>query len=223
MRFWTSDLHFGHRNVAHYCNRPFINEDKTVNVEKMHEAMIQAWNAQVKPEDTVVCVGDFSLNPKWSREVTPKLNGYKILIPGNHDACFEFAGRAGKAQTMRQRYYSDGWNEIHQTWNAKLSDGTFVLVSHLPYATESGNEYDRRYQEYRPVDKGSVLIHGHLHGKYKKYGRMIDVGIDAHDFKLVPEADLIALIHDERDFIPSSITEFYKARGTEQRTQMQGL
>lgn len=211
-RIWTSDLHFGHRNVVKYCNRPYKDAEGNPHLDSMHEAMIAIWNAAVKPKDTVICVGDFSLNPKWSREITPKLNGYKILIPGNHDAAFSFKGREGKAQNMRTRYYADGWNEIHQTWNTKLDDGTFVLVSHLPYATETGNEYDKRYQDYRPKDEGSILIHGHLHGKYKKYGRMIDVGIDAHDMKLVPEEELIALIHDERDFIPSSITEFYKTR-----------
>ncbi len=53
---------------------------------------------------------------------------------------------------------------------------------------------------------------GYEHGRFIKNGRVIDVGIDAHDLKLVSEDRIIEIINDPRDFIESSLTEFYKTR-----------
>lgn len=200
MIYFTSDLHFGHRNVMNYCNRPFS------SLEEMHQYIIETWNNTVTSEDTVYMLGDFSLNPKWSDQIVPLLNGTKILIPGNHDACFPW--REGQKHTTR--YYKAGWKEIHKELIITLSNGQSVLLSHLPYPTSV--VYDDRYMSYRPDDVGLVLVHGHLHGKYIKYKNMIDVGMDAHEMKMVSEDKLIELINDPREFIPSSITEFYKTR-----------
>ena len=84
-------------------------------------------------------------------------------------------------------------------------------MSHFPYQTTEGLEYDQRYQEMRPKDEGMVILHGHLHGRYQKYGRMIDLGFDAHG-KILTEEDVISLIDDPRDFIESPLTEYYRSR-----------
>lgn len=86
-----SDTHFNHKNIIEYCNRPF----KTV--ESMNEALINNWNGVVKPEDTVICLGDFALaNKDETVALGQKLNGHKILILGNHDhltrSAYEEAG-----------------------------------------------------------------------------------------------------------------------------------
>jgi len=76
--FFTSDTHFGHKNILKYCNRPFV------NVEEMDEVMIERWNGRIGKNDSVYHLGDFSFssNPKTYFE---RLNGKKILIIGNHD------------------------------------------------------------------------------------------------------------------------------------------
>lgn len=219
MRYFTSDWHYGHRNVINYCNRPYA------DVDIMTKAMTKIWNDTVKPEDTVYFLGDFSLNPKWSKIIVPHLNGHKILIPGNHDAAFKFppkvntpqciADTAKRHDRLLRAYKADGWEEVHQTMLLQLKDGTTVLMSHLPYASEAGQKYDKRYTEFKPKDEGLYLLHGHLHCKYRKMGRMIDVGIDG-DFKLWSEDEIIELINDPREFIPTPITDFYKERNSGQ-------
>ena len=218
MRWFTSDWHFGHRKVIEYCDRPFK------DVEEMTPKLIELWNNTVAKDDTVYFLGDFSLNPRWSRDIAPKLNGRKILIPGNHDACFKLPPKIDtpdcveatkkRHEKMCRRYKEDGWEAIHQTMPLELSNGVIVMLSHLPYATREGMQYDRRYQALRPKDEGSILLHGHLHSKYRKFGRMIDVGIDG-DMKLWSEEEIIKLIEDPRDFIPTPITEFHKNRQAE--------
>ena len=80
MDYFTSDLHFGHKNVIRFCDRPF----KTVH--QMNEAIIDNWNNIVSDSDRVFVLGDvFLCKPEEAKEYIEKLNGYKILVKGNHD------------------------------------------------------------------------------------------------------------------------------------------
>ena len=54
MVFVTSDLHFGHKNIIKYENRPFK------DVEEMDQKLIENWNNKVGKDDTVYILGDFS-------------------------------------------------------------------------------------------------------------------------------------------------------------------
>lgn len=82
--FLVSDTHFGHANIIGYCDRPFT------SVEEMNESLIKNWNSVVKPEDTVIHVGDFAFLPiEKAKKVCHKLNGKKILVRGNHDGSVE--------------------------------------------------------------------------------------------------------------------------------------
>ena len=81
----VSDTHFNHENVIRYSNRPYA------SVEEMNEALIANWNNVVKPEDVVICLGDFALGNKDDIPgIVARLNGMKILVRGNHDRSKSF-------------------------------------------------------------------------------------------------------------------------------------
>lgn len=78
--FFTSDLHFGHKNIIRFDNRPFT------SVEEMDEVLIHNWNKKVKKNDLVYILGDISWHKdEKTCEIFERLNGRKILIKGNHD------------------------------------------------------------------------------------------------------------------------------------------
>ena len=51
MFYYTSDLHFGHRNVLKFDNRPFA------NVDEMDLVLIENWNNRVQPDDAPMIIG----------------------------------------------------------------------------------------------------------------------------------------------------------------------
>lgn len=217
MIYFTSDWHFGHKNVINYCDRPFK------DVDEMNAKLVELWNSVIKPEDTVYFLGDFSLSPRYSGEYLKQLNGTKILVCGNHDAVWPHHHKAKhqrKAEKMYYQYLQDGWQSIHTTMQIKLKNGQEVVLSHLPYGNKEGSEYDTRYGSFKPVDYGLPLLHGHLHKRYIKYKNMIDVGIDG-ELTILSEDDIITLLADPREFIPSKLTEFYKNR-VDDRNNMVG-
>src|SRR5574343_53739 len=189
MRYFTSDTHFSHANIIRYCDRPFK------DTHHMNHTLTRIWNNTITNEDIIYFLGDFSLNKSLHKTILPKLNGYKVLIAGNHDPVFNRPNRYDE-------YRSYGWDEIYQSLETTIQ-GKKILLSHLPYAIDLG--YDCRFMKDRPIDNGLPLLHGHLHCKYLKKGKLIDVGID-NNFKILSENDVVKLLNDERDFIPSRLT-----------------
>lgn len=78
--FFSSDIHFGHKNIIHHANRPFG------SVEEMNESLVERWNSTVGPRDVVYFAGDFSFaRAEETEKFFKALNGMKHLIVGNHD------------------------------------------------------------------------------------------------------------------------------------------
>ena len=83
--FLVSDTHFGHAGVCRFTRadgctplRPWD------DAAEMDEAMVEAWNERVRPNDKVYHLGDVVINRK-SLSIMSRLNGDKVLIRGNHD------------------------------------------------------------------------------------------------------------------------------------------
>lgn len=79
--WFTSDTHFGHKNILVYEKeaRPFQ------TLEEMHETLIHNWNSVVGDNDTVYHLGDFCFGRDNIR-IARLLKGKKHLIMGNHDS-----------------------------------------------------------------------------------------------------------------------------------------
>lgn len=191
-----SDWHFSHNNVIQYCNRPYT------DINHMNETMVANWNAEVKPEDKIYILGDFSLSGKAVEEYVHRLNGYKILVSGNHDWTHPSHRKSKtpeKAQVTRSLYYHSGFNEIHTTLPFEYKGVQFVL-SHLPY---KGDSTDNRYENYRLEDEGIPMLCGHVHQywKFKKTPKgtlMINVGVDVWNMKPTSMEEIFKLYQAEK-------------------------
>lgn len=184
-RWFTSDLHLGHRNIIKYCGRPFD------DVAHMNWTMINRWNEVVRPDDTVWVLGDFAMGViADTLAMVDHLIGHKILLAGNHDRCWSGHGR--RSEGWAERYLDAGFDEVHQDTEEIDIDATTLLMCHFPYQGDSHDE--ERYLEHRPVDHGTWLLHGHVHERWRRYGRMINVGVDANDFRPVSEEEISEML-----------------------------
>lgn len=133
--FFTSDHHFGHKQIINYESRPFI------DVEQMNEVMIERWNEVVQPADTLFHLGDFSfLNKAATAEIVKRLHGYKILILGNHDR-----GRS------RKWWLEAGFDEVSEYPLIYkdfffLSHEPMYMNHHMPYVNVHGHIHGRKYE-----------------------------------------------------------------------------
>ena len=86
--FFTSDLHFGHKNILNFAKpRPFS------IIEEHDKTLINNWNDVVKDNDTVYILGDLALGLDVDQLETKlkALKGHKHLILGNHDRPKQYA------------------------------------------------------------------------------------------------------------------------------------
>ena len=189
-RFFSSDHHFGHANVIKYCSRPYA------SVEAMDKDLIKKWNDTVGTDDEVWYLGDFAMGKK-ALPVVKQLNGIKFLISGNHDTCFP----GHKKWLKEENVYKDaGFKYVFSTPQETLIGGFQVLMWHFPYLYGDEGE-DIRYKEWRLEDKGKILLHGHIHEKWLKRRKEINVGIDVWEGLPVSENKVYGAIEDERHFI----------------------
>ena len=80
--WFTSDEHYGHKNIIDFCNRPFG------SVHEMNKLLMENHNSVVSPKDIVFHLGDFSLvndTEKVYRDYIDRLNGIHYFLRGSHD------------------------------------------------------------------------------------------------------------------------------------------
>ena len=194
-RWWTSDHHFGHANIIKYCNRPFASADE------MNKAMVDRWNDLVADGDEVWIVGDLvlgQLTVNLSAHVW-WLKGRQILVPGNHDSCWQGHNKAKRQITC----YLDlgGISRIVDDPAPVVIAGQKVQISHFPY---DPGEPDRpaKFAQWRPKDVGGWLLCGHTHNNWRQNGRQINVGVDAWNFAPVSDDTICETIKSGPARIP---------------------
>jgi calcineurin-like phosphoesterase family protein len=113
----------------------------------------------------------------------------RLHLTGN---CWDGHSAKRKPQAQVQRYLDAGFAEVIQGPFRLRRPGLNVLLSHFPYAGDSGD--NDRYVTQRPADFGYWLLHGHVHEKWRQRGRMINVGVDAWAGRPVSEDTIAATI-----------------------------
>jgi calcineurin-like phosphoesterase family protein len=146
----TADTHFGHDAIRRYCDRPFV------TAAEMDEAMVRRWNSVVGKEDAVIHLGDFALAGVGRiEELLNGLNGYKILVLGNHDRSAKRMGELGFDEVYKE-YEINGLRCVHYPEQAQA--GEITLAGHVHDA------WDEMYR----ADSA----------------RVVNVGVDVRDFRL---------------------------------------
>ena len=152
--FFTSDTHFGHAAVIKHCKRPFA------SAEEMDDALIEKWNATIKPEDTVYHLGDFSLRAtRPLDDYRRALHGTIHLIAGNHDAPL--------TENVTRQFASV--SSISEIWLKDIR----IFLCHYPL------------REWNGCWSGAWHLFGHLHGRldHEPLGYSLDVGVDSNEYR----------------------------------------
>lgn len=174
MTVWlTSDTHFGHQGIVETSGRPFA------DVARMDDALVQVWNALVRPRDTVWHLGDFALGPRGTAgKVFRRLNGSIHLVRGNHDG---------------DDVLSCGWASIHDLASRRV-DGVRLCLSHYPMLSWPGSAHNTAGHVH------SIMCHGHVHGRpgdprvpHVDLHRA-DVGVDMRSMAPVAAEALVAQV-----------------------------
>lgn len=164
MKKWiTSDLHFGHDRIRQFCPET---RGRFVDVIDMREKMIAEWNQNVSQGDEVFILGDFAFLPaRDAVDILRRLNGSKILIEGNHDR-----------KLLNDPAFRREFKEVHPYLRYN-HNGQIVIMFHYPIF------------DHDQAGRGSIMLHGHRHGKpHNIPGRIMDVGFDATS-KIVSSLD----------------------------------
>lgn len=162
MKFFTSDLHIGHKNIITYADRPFTRADGQPDTDLMEETLLANISSVVKPGDELYILGDIALNGDKAYNFLTRLPTKQIFIVwGNHDP-----GRKEKQKRDKLKSLAVRSGDIMET---KLHDGTKVIMCHYPMLRWNHSHH------------GSVMLHGHTHGdlKYPYPMRIMDVGMDS--------------------------------------------
>lgn len=154
MYYFTSDIHFGHKNILKYDNRPF----KTIDEHDSN--IIKNWNSLIKPEDFICCLGDFCFsNIHYAEYLMSSLNGIKYFIKGNHD----------KREIID--LYKKSGTYLGALEKIKIN-GQEIILCHYSMKVWDKSHY------------GSWHLYGHSHGTLKDDPNSLsmDVGINTNNY-----------------------------------------
>lgn len=181
--WFTSDTHFGHRNIIRFCDRPFD------SVEEMDEALIQNWNSVVKPGDSIYHLGDLTFAKEDKiRYYLSRLNGNKFLCLGNHD---------DHKANRRLSGQSGCWSRVWDVRKVHVGNTT-AWLSHYAHRT------------WNKAHHGVYHFYGHSHGGLEPWGKSCDVGVDCWNYTPVNFDTLRSLLDKQPEISHHATKEIWK-------------
>jgi calcineurin-like phosphoesterase family protein len=193
--FFSSDPHFGHKNILNFivhaldCPKrlPELNEGSIDDacgcphmrnfgsVEEMDEFIIQEHNKVVKPPDKWYCGGDVAMDKKHIATVG-RLNGHKRLMRGNHDIAPD-------------KYYHPWFESIYATRVFDKDKKSDIILSHIPIHPES-------------LRQGWTNVHGHVHSNVPAlhFGtRYLNISLEVTDYRPLSIEEVRQRITDQKN------------------------
>lgn len=202
--FVTSDLHLGHQ-------RDFVWKARGYDSPDAHDkGVIEAINATVRPDDTLLFLGDFCLNTPLDKfnEYLSRIQCQKILsLWGNHNNPQEkniYRKLVGEGKDTYPTQYRNMTFMGHYV--EAILQGQFTVLCHYPIYV------------WNEMAHGSWMLCGHSHygcpmtKADNVYGKILDVGWDGHgkpwslqEIATVMDGKRFAAVDDHH--IPSAKTQ----------------
>lgn len=159
-----SDIHFFHTNIINYSDRPYD------NVTDMNEQIVNNINECVKPEDTLLFLGDLSFKGiEKTQPLLDEMNGKFIHVVGNHD--FD-----------RKKLKKFNVDELHMFYGVFTPEYPPLFCTHYPLY-----EYNI---PTKPVPM--INVHGHIHDKPEPSTRHINVSVENINYKPINIKDVLS-------------------------------
>lgn len=178
-----ADLHLQHKRIIDICRRQFT------SITEHDEFVISSFNSVVQEDDVVYILGDVGFTPKDTLgKLVKRLNGYKILLVGNHD------------RLKDSDYLNMGFIKVIRH---PIFYNNNIVLSHIPVQECFNSPY-------------TICIHGHLHQNILTLPNFFNVNVELHDFKPMnikiyeEKAKQLCLEHRWQPFGSEWYKDFYK-------------
>jgi calcineurin-like phosphoesterase family protein len=176
--WFTSDHHFGHKNIITFSQRPFQ------SVAEMNKALIHNWNSVVGEGDLVYHLGDmFWTSAEEAQEIRNRLKGRIRLIRGNHDSL---------ADSMKSSFeWIKDLEEIKVEDADALAGQQRIVLCHCAMRVWNKPHHDAWH------------LYGHSHGSLADdpHSLSFDVGVDCHRYTPISYAQVKAIMQ-AKHFVP---------------------
>lgn len=192
MKIWvTSDQHLQNERIwSVYQNdtRPFHSQEEHDN------AMIDAWNSVVSPEDIVFVLGDFIMGvADGVQPILNRLNGTIYLIKGNHDT---------DNKIEQYRHYPEKVVSI-EDYMILYYKGKFIVMNHYPVTGDSVKNNHLKNDGWKNATEffgqnydDCIYLYGHVHGNapHGIHNHEFHVGVDTNNLAPVLLDDIVDML-----------------------------
>jgi calcineurin-like phosphoesterase family protein len=206
-KWFTSDLHFHHRNIIRFCDRPFKKDcvdcdgvnlrtkenshdyhykpkclscadyGYVADVDDMNDGLIENWNSIIGKNDQVYCLGDFAFCDK---------NKTSELVRRLNGHIHWIYGNHDEHIRGAKGFASHNDIKVvkHMLGGKKYS----FFLCHYPCVS------------WRKSHEGAIHVHGHCHGTLPDDGVALrfDVGVDVWDYKPVNFNTIVELAEQRK-------------------------
>lgn len=171
IEYWfSSDLHFSHKNIIKYTNRPFE------NVEQMNTSLINNHNNVVKQGDGVVFLGDIAFtNDYHANTMLDAMNGDKYLVIGNHDLHHK--------KLKKYNVFAE-----HLMLILERNDYT-ILFTHFPIENLPEKDFNQNTL---------FNCHGHTHNENSCSPRHINISVEQTNYTPINLKEIEKMVHSRQ-------------------------